>query len=56
MKEIIILFNGFFTLFVPYMLLHRNNSQHMHCLINHLWHISNPTCFGTEVPSTGESL
>jgi hypothetical protein len=35
-------------LFIPCMLLHRNSSQHMH----HLWHISTPTCFGTEVPSS----
>jgi len=25
----------------------------MHPLIHHLWHISTPTCVGTEVPSSG---
>ena len=27
--------------------------QHMHSVIHHLWHISTPTCFGTELPSSG---
>jgi hypothetical protein len=27
--------------------------QNVHATIHHLWHISTPRCFGTEVPSSG---
>ena len=31
-------------------------NQHMHSMIHHLWSVSTPTCFGTEVPSSGSHL
>ena len=32
---------------------HQHIIQHTHSVAHHLWHISTPTCFGTEVPYSG---
>jgi hypothetical protein len=41
------------TLIIPCIFLQSNIIQRIQSVIHHLWHASNPTCFGTQVSSSG---